>query len=182
MRPRKPGMPMQTLNVCPKSRLGQVRRAAGAAAGRPDGDESACGPARAAGQRPADGEGDSEKRDGVFRQPEHVRFAWIAQQRQQYPLAVLCRMLAVSRSGFYAWSSRQEAAPSPRTKRRDELTAKQYVIRSDETDHLAMHMGWHLRRSRRAEADLRWTRPDDRRIETRNEPLEISKSAADLRR
>jgi len=48
----------------------------------------------------------------------------MSQHRRQYPLALLCRMLEVSRSGFYAWKKRQGAEPSPREKRKKELTEK----------------------------------------------------------
>ena len=33
-------------------------------------------------------------------------FAWIEERRSDYPVAVLCRGLGVSRSGYYAWSKR----------------------------------------------------------------------------
>jgi putative transposase len=40
-----------------------------------------------------------------------VKYAWIAQQASDHSVCVLCRALAVSSSGFYAWRSR---APSTR--------------------------------------------------------------------
>ena len=33
-----------------------------------------------------------------------MKYAWIARQRAAHPLAMMCRVLRVSRSGFYAWS------------------------------------------------------------------------------
>jgi len=35
-----------------------------------------------------------------------VRFAFIATEKAHYPVAVMCRVLQVSRSGYYAWSKR----------------------------------------------------------------------------
>jgi putative transposase len=41
-----------------------------------------------------------------------MRFAFIAAEKAQYPMTLLCRVLQVSRSGFYAWQHRPAA---PRT-------------------------------------------------------------------
>jgi putative transposase len=38
-----------------------------------------------------------------------VRFAFIAAEKAQYTLSVLCRCMAVTRSGFYAWQQRPES-------------------------------------------------------------------------
>ena len=46
-----------------------------------------------------------------------MRFSFIQVEKANYPLRVLCRVLQVTRSGFYAWFKR---APSER-KRRDEI-------------------------------------------------------------
>jgi len=42
-----------------------------------------------------------------------VRFRFIEAEKAHYPIRLLCRCLAVSRSGYYAWRTR---APSPRAK------------------------------------------------------------------
>jgi putative transposase len=38
-----------------------------------------------------------------------VKFAFIDTERDQWPVSVLCEMLDVSRSGYYAWTTRPEA-------------------------------------------------------------------------
>lgn len=50
-----------------------------------------------------------------------MRFAFIQRHRRIWPVHVMCRVLRVARSGFYAWLRR---SPSPRQVRRDELIRK----------------------------------------------------------
>jgi len=50
-----------------------------------------------------------------------VIFAWIAERRTEYPVAVMCRVLGVSRAGFYARANR---TPSASALRRDELATQ----------------------------------------------------------
>jgi len=49
-------------------------------------------------------------------------FKLIEAERANYPLALLCRMLEVSKSGYYAWRSR---APSKRSREDYALTHTQ---------------------------------------------------------
>jgi len=37
-----------------------------------------------------------------------VKFAFIEAEKANYPIQVLCAVLAVSRSGYYAWSTRPQ--------------------------------------------------------------------------
>jgi transposase InsO family protein len=47
-----------------------------------------------------------------------MRFAFIDERKREYPVMVMCKMLDVSRSGYYAWRDR---TPSQREQRRAEL-------------------------------------------------------------
>lgn len=49
-----------------------------------------------------------------------MKYAWIKEQRDSYPVQTMCRVLAVSKSGFYKWLS---ATPSPRAQRREAIKA-----------------------------------------------------------
>ena len=37
-----------------------------------------------------------------------MKFAFVDAERAQWPVAALCEMLEVSRSGYYAWTTRGE--------------------------------------------------------------------------
>ena len=47
-----------------------------------------------------------------------MKYAWIDQQRDEFPVAVMCHVLTVSRSGFNAWRRRE---PSATEKRRRQI-------------------------------------------------------------
>ena len=50
-----------------------------------------------------------------------MKFAFVREHRRVWPVRVICRVLRVSRSGFYAW---QRRGPSPRQRRQEELIGK----------------------------------------------------------
>ena len=50
-----------------------------------------------------------------------MRFTFIDAEKEMYPLTVLCRVMQVSRGGYYAWRNRK---PSARTQRDDALLVK----------------------------------------------------------
>ena len=50
-----------------------------------------------------------------------MKFAFIDAERSQWPVAVLCKMLEISRSGYYAWTTRPEA---PKEKADAEVVAE----------------------------------------------------------
>jgi putative transposase len=53
-----------------------------------------------------------------------VRFGFILQHRQEYPVALMCQVLEVSRGGYYDWTARSGSEPGPRQKRNQELVEK----------------------------------------------------------
>lgn len=46
-----------------------------------------------------------------------MRFAFIQKHRQRWPISLMCRVLQVTRSGYYAWRGRPESRQSQRRKR-----------------------------------------------------------------
>ena len=57
-----------------------------------------------------------------------MTFAWIEERKGEWPVAQLCRVPEVSRSGFYAWRSR---GPSPAEVRREELAEQITTIHAE---------------------------------------------------
>ncbi len=47
-----------------------------------------------------------------------MKYAWIREHRDSFPVAVLCEVLQVSASGYYAWQDRE---PSPRAERHEQI-------------------------------------------------------------
>jgi putative transposase len=42
-----------------------------------------------------------------------VKYAWIREYRDSFPIAVLCQVLEVSASGYYAWLDRERSPRAP---------------------------------------------------------------------
>ncbi|QDU21899.1 Integrase core domain protein [Urbifossiella limnaea] len=57
-----------------------------------------------------------------------MTFGWIEERKGEWPVTQLCRVLEVSRSGFYAWRSRE---PSHAEVRREELTEQVATIHAE---------------------------------------------------
>ena len=57
-----------------------------------------------------------------------MTFAWIEERKGEWPIALMCRVLEVSRSGYYAWLSRK---PSAAAVRREELTEEVKEIHAE---------------------------------------------------
>ena len=57
-----------------------------------------------------------------------MRFAFIAVEKATYPVRVLCRVLEVSRAGFYAWHTRPAA---PRTQQDQRLGVEIQAIHAE---------------------------------------------------
>jgi transposase-like protein len=50
-----------------------------------------------------------ETSGGLLREAEPMRFTFIAAQKAEHTVSILCRCLRVTRSGFYAWQRRPES-------------------------------------------------------------------------
>ena len=69
-----------------------------------------------------------KKSDGLLRERKELRFEFIEKHREEWPIKVMCEVLEVSRSGFYAWQSRPE---SERSKHHRELVTEMKSIHAD---------------------------------------------------
>jgi putative transposase len=61
--------------------------------------------------------------------------------QQEFRLARMCRVLGVSRSGFYAWLGRE---PSARTQANQHLTARIRVLHQQTRKAYGVRKMWHL--------------------------------------
>ena len=80
-----------------------------------------------------------------------MKYAWIREHRDSFPVAVLCEVLEVSASGYYDWLDRP---PSPRAERHEQIqTAVRQV-------HAESHGIYAASRSRTSCASIPiWSRP-----------------------
>lgn len=62
-----------------------------------------------------------KKAAAFLREAELLRFEFIAAEKAHFPVAALCRVMKVSRSAFYAWSTREESERSKRDRQLEVL-------------------------------------------------------------
>lgn len=79
-------------------------------------------------------------------------FAWIEERKTQWPIAVMCGVLEVSRSGFYAWRSRRTSATR---RRRNELTIEVKAIHAESDQRYGSPRIHRVLRSRGHECDVK---------------------------
>jgi len=69
-----------------------------------------------------------KKGDGILREGKLVRFEFIHAEKANFPIQVLCRVLEVSRSGYYRW---RDAEPSEHSKQDEQLKLEIKAIHSE---------------------------------------------------
>jgi transposase InsO family protein len=74
-----------------------------------------------------------------------VKFAFIVEHRKRWPVSVICRVLRVARSGFYAWRKRK---PSRRSQRQQRLLEQIRIVHQENRElygsprvHRALRVG-----------------------------------------
>jgi transposase InsO family protein/transposase len=113
----------KSLGVDPSSVRYWVGKLSGEAALSPKGGRGRGGRASAPAQgerASADGTGHFKKSGRVLCQGEQVKFAWIDEHRERWEASRMCRVLEVSRSGYYDWRDRRND-PHPSELRRRKL-------------------------------------------------------------
>jgi transposase InsO family protein len=66
-----------------------------------------------------------KKSGGVLREGVAVKYACIDQHRHEFEVRLMCRVLSVSRAGFYAW---KREGPSPREQRDERLRSQIRIV------------------------------------------------------
>jgi putative transposase len=77
-----------------------------------------------------------------------VKYAWITQHGDMYPITLLCALLAVSKSGYYASLCRK---PSPRAERRERIHA---AVRAVHAESQAIYGSFKIARELKRREDL----------------------------
>jgi transposase InsO family protein len=77
-----------------------------------------------------------------------VRFAWIKEHREEFAVEAMCRVLRVSKSGFYGSLSRP---PSERRRRREELAVK---VRAVHAEHRGVYGSPRVHRTLLAQGEV----------------------------
>ena len=77
-----------------------------------------------------------------------MKYAWIREQRDLFPVTLLCKVLEVSASGYYAWVDRPE---SPRTGRHVRI---QQAVRQVHAESHGIYGSWKIANSLREQPEL----------------------------
>ena len=77
-----------------------------------------------------------------------MKYAWITQHGDMYPITLLCELLAVSKSGYYASLCRK---PSPRAERRERIHA---AVRAVHAESQAIYGSFKIARELKRRGDL----------------------------
>jgi hypothetical protein len=93
-----------------------------------------------------------------------VKFAFIKEHRRTWPVVAICRVLKVSRSGFFAWLKRPV---SKRRRRQEELIEKIRAVHQENRELYGRAFGRHSRWNWFTSRNTRGTwRPDNRSLNT----------------
>lgn len=93
----------------PDLRLAAEAAAGGADDGSAEAPASRVGPAEAGTGAAGRGKRLAKKSDGVLREATAVRYGMMRRHEKVHTVAMLCRVLKVSRSGYYDWRHRSSA-------------------------------------------------------------------------
>ena len=99
-------------------------------------------PAPGRGEAAGAGAGHPETSDGVLRPPGEGIFAGIEERRLEYPLAVRCRVLGGSRSGYSAWSKRPARDPAKHRETRATPIREVYAERTGRDGSPRLTVEW----------------------------------------
>ena len=79
-----------------------------------------------------------------------MRFAFIDVEKASYPMRILCRVLGVSRSGYYAWRARKPSVRDLEDERLRPKIVEAFAIGRGRMAAPACETSWSTRASRSA--------------------------------
>jgi transposase/putative transposase len=82
-----------------------------------------------------------KKSGSVLRQGCMVKYGFIQTHQQEFRLTRMCRVLQVSRSGYYAW---QRRGPSARTQANQQLLARMRILHQQTREAYGARKMWQL--------------------------------------
>ena len=71
----------------------------------------------------------------LSREEPEVRFSFIAEQQVFYPVIILCKVMRVSRSGYYGYLQRLERAPTAKKVKESKLVNEIKAIHEESKKH-----------------------------------------------